>query len=94
MYIQKIATILMDDEIHDLILGDDSEQRELQEYIFIDEPSDLENLKQKLQALYLQQSMYNGTENIYISLTIREIKEALVLLEKDEIQSIVFVYQN
>lgn len=90
MYIQKIATILMDDEIHDLILGDGSEQRELQEYIFIDEPSDLDNLLKKLQQIY-DDGLKEDTEHLYILETIREIKEALILLEKDEIQSIVFV---
>lgn len=93
MYIQKIATILMDDEIHDLILGDDSEQRELQEYIFIDNSDDMENLLDKI-SIIVSKDKENDIDYLYLRETIREIKEALILLEKDEIQSIVFVYQN
>ena len=91
MYIQKIATILMDGEIHDILTGEPTEI--FQEYIFISEPSDLDNLLKKLCKLYEDNSREN-VENYYISSTIREIKEALILLEKDEIQNVVFVYQN
>ena len=93
MYIQTIASILIDDEIHDLILGDYSEQREIQEYIFISEPSDLENLLNKLMQVK-KFNMINNIDNIYISSTIDEIKQALILLENKEIENIVFVYQN
>lgn len=93
MYIQKIVTILMDDEIHDLILGDDGEQRPLQEYIFIDEPSDLDDLLKKLWQIY-EDGLNDDTEHLYIKETAREIKEAIALLEKEEVDSVVFVYQN
>ena len=93
MYIQKIATILMDDEIHDLILGDSSEQRELQEYIFIDDSNDLDELTNKLRKIH-DEGLAEDTEHYYISSTLNEIRQAKNLLEKDEIQSVVFVYQN
>lgn len=89
MYIQKIATILMDDEINELLTGDDFS---VQEYVFCDSEQAI-NLLEILNKK-LENDKQNGIDNIYISLTIREIKEALILLEKDEIQNVVFVYQN
>lgn len=91
MYIQKIATILMDDEIHDIL--NFGNEYGFQEYIFM---SDCDDVKAELSKLELLLETYVAREvdNLYLISTIREIKEALILLEKDEIQNVVFVYQN
>lgn len=90
MFIQKIATILMDDEIHDIL--NEGNEYGFQEYIFISEPSDVEKMLNKL--IELKNELFSeGLDNFYLTETVKEIKEALKLLDK-EVQNIVFVYQN
>lgn len=88
MYVQKIATILMDDEIHDIL--NEGNELGFQEYIFVDVVDDLEELINQL-TLKITTTLENA---FYLKETIKEIKSAIILLENKDIEEVVFVYQN
>lgn len=84
MYTQTVATILMDEEMHDILNG--NSDMGLQEYVLINDENEICNLIKKLEE--------ENENKVYISLTVEELKDALTLLQKDEIQSILFVYSD
>jgi len=92
MYLQKIATILMDDVIHDIL--NEGNEYGFQEYIFMSEIEDILSLRAELIKLKEKQAQEQDVNNVYLGETIKEIDEVLPLLENQEIENIVFVYQN